>query len=330
MSAHSVERLSYMSFLKASSAGWNWPAAGETPSASTADTERHQNALPPSVNYHLWASCNMRCRFCFAPFQDVVSDVLPAGHLTRDEALRLTRMLAQRFAKVTFAGGEPTLCPWIADLARAAHDEGAVVNVVTNGSRLPRIIDTLRGVVDWITLSIDSAWPATLVQLGRAVNGRALPPEEYVARGELIRDAGMRLKVNTVVNSLNAAEDMTTLIRALRPERWKVLRVLPVEGQNSGRVEPLLCTDESYAAFVARHLHLTLEGVSVVPEDNEDMRGSYAMVDPAGRFFDNASGGHRYTGSILEHGIDAVWAQASFSMQRFLDRGGEYDWGQAA
>jgi radical S-adenosyl methionine domain-containing protein 2 len=286
--------------------------------------------LPPSVNYHLWQSCNMRCRFCFAPFQDVVSDVLPAGHLERDKAIELTRMLARSFRKVTFAGGEPTLCPWLPDLARAAREEGAVVNVVTNGSRLRQVLGGLSGLVDWITLSIDSAAAATLVQLGRAVNGTAISAESYIARGKSIREAGMRLKVNTVVTSLNAAEDLSPLMRALMPERWKLLRVLPVEGQNSGRVEPLLCTDGDYRAFVARHLHLAAQGISVVPEDNDDMRGSYAMVDPAGRFFDNASGGHRYTAPILDHGIDAAWAQAAFSMDRFVGRGGEYDWGQAA
>src|SRR4051812_35569138 len=60
--------------------------------------------LPPSVNYHLWAPCNMRCRFCFAPFQDVVA-VLPAGHLAREDSLRLVHTLAGRFEKITFAGG---------------------------------------------------------------------------------------------------------------------------------------------------------------------------------------------------------------------------------
>ena len=35
----------------------------------------------PSVNFHLWKSCNMKCRFCFATFQDVGRDVLPKGHL---------------------------------------------------------------------------------------------------------------------------------------------------------------------------------------------------------------------------------------------------------
>jgi radical S-adenosyl methionine domain-containing protein 2 len=313
------------------------PAAMEEPWAAswpdTAEIRRRPDgieisALPPSVNFHLWAPCNMRCRFCFAPFQDVVADVLPAGHLPREESLRLVKLLAARFQKVSFAGGEPTLCPWLPELVRTAKEQGAVTMLVTNGSRLPAVIDRLEGALDWVALSIDSASERTLVSLGRAVQGRrALSPERYAEIAEMVRGAGMRLKVNTVVTSLNAGEDMSELISVLRPERWKLLQVLPVEGQNSGRVEPLLCAAADFSGFVARHEHLEAEGIAVVPEENEDMRGSYAMVDPAGRFFDNASGGHRYSGAILREGLDTAWSQVHFSMGRFLGRGGEYDWG---
>ncbi|HET7462266.1 MAG TPA: viperin family antiviral radical SAM protein [Longimicrobium sp.] len=284
--------------------------------------------LPPSVNYHLWAPCNMRCRFCFAPFQDVVSQVLPRGHLPLGEALRLVRLLARRFEKVSFAGGEPTLCPWLPELVAAAKAEGATTMLVTNGSRLAQSIGRLQPALDWVTLSIDSASTHTLLTLGRAVQGKtALAPEQYIELATLVRRAGMRLKVNTVVTSLNWSEDLAPLIQSLHPERWKLLRVLPVEGQNSGSVEPLLCTDGQFAAFVQRHSVLTAEGIETVPEDNDDMRGSYAMVDPAGRFFDNASGGHRYTAPILREGIDEAWAQATFFMDRFDARGGRYEWG---
>jgi radical S-adenosyl methionine domain-containing protein 2 len=271
----------------------------------------------------------MRCRFCFATFQDVRAEVLPQGHLPREEALRLVEVLSAHFEKITFAGGEPLLCKWLPELVQAAKARGVTTMLVTNGSRLsPELVSRFRGNLDWATLSIDSASPETNVALGRAVQGRrALTPEEYLALGVRIRGAGMRLKVNTVVTSLNASEDMTALFRGLRPERWKVLRVLPVEGQNSGKVEPLLCSDEAFQSFVERHRGLEAEGIALVPEDNADMRGSYAMVDPAGRFFDNAEGGHRYSAPILSRGLEAAWSQVHFSMERFEKRGGRYDFG---
>ena len=65
-----------------------------------------------SVNFHLWKPCNMKCRFCFATFQDVGQDDLPKGHMPRKECLAVVEALAKAgFDKINFAGGEPTLCP---------------------------------------------------------------------------------------------------------------------------------------------------------------------------------------------------------------------------
>lgn len=282
--------------------------------------------LPPSVNFHLWEPCNMRCRFCFASFQDVRASVLPRGHLPRAQALEVTRLLAQRFDKITFVGGEPTLCPWLLELMQCAKAAGRTTMLVTNGSLLtPERLHKMRGALDWLTLSIDSADLATHVASGRAVKGEALPMEHYIALADAARAYSLRFKVNTVVSALNAEEDMRELISRLRPERWKIFQVLPIAGQNDG-VEPLLITSDAFAAFVARHAGLESLGVKPVPEDNEAMIGSYAMVDPAGRFFDNVTGGFRYSAPILEVGIDEAWSQLPFNFDRFTARGGVYDW----
>ena len=61
----------------------------------------------PSVNFHLWEPCNMRCRFCFATFQDVKREMdIPRGHLPKDECLTVVEQLAEAgFRKINFAGG---------------------------------------------------------------------------------------------------------------------------------------------------------------------------------------------------------------------------------
>lgn len=289
-------------------------------------TSTRADVMPPSVNYHLWQPCNMRCTYCFATFHDVVADVLPKGHLPREEALRVVEILAERFAKVTFAGGEPMLCPWLPELIRAAKQRGATTMLVTNGTKLTRPwIAELAGELDWITLSIDSASAETHRRLGRAVNGKAITAADYAVTAACAQLAGMRLKVNTVVTSLNVGEDMSSLIAALRPERWKILQVLPIEGQNDGKVEPLLCTPGDFEAFVERHRGLEAKNITLVPEDNYAIRGTYAMVDPAGRFFDDAAGRHRYSDPILRVGLDQAFGQVAFSMDGFLRRGGSYD-----
>ena len=79
----------------------------------------------PSVNYHLWKPCNMKCKFCFATFQDLDPSVLPEGHLGREDCISVVEALAHAgFQKINFAGGEPTLCPWLPDLIMLAKELG--------------------------------------------------------------------------------------------------------------------------------------------------------------------------------------------------------------
>lgn len=285
---------------------------------------------PLSVSFHLWEPCNMRCRFCFATFQDVKREALPRGHLPREQALAVTEALANTFDKVTFAGGEPTLCPWLADLCSRAKERGATTMLVTNGSRVlqPGWLDAHTPHLDWVVLSVDSARQETLRWTGRTVAGKyPLDPAYYMEVAQALRARGVRLKVNTVVTSANARENISHLIQAMRPERWKVLQMLPVSGQNDG-AEDLHVSTEEFWSFCERHRGVAADmGVELVPEDNKAMTASYALVDPAGRFFDNSAGCHRYGRPILEVGVEQAWQDVAFNQSRYVARGGVYDWG---
>ncbi len=286
------------------------------------------DALVPveTVNFHVWQPCNMRCHFCFATFRDVRRTILPAGHLSRTDAKRVVALLAAaRFVKITFAGGEPLLCPWIVDLVTSASELGLRTSLVTNGSLLKdETISHLRGVLDWVTISIDSVQAATLTAIGRLTAAMPASERDYLDLCQRLRDAGFSLKINTVVGAANHREDLTGLIAAVRPKRWKLFQVLPVQGQNSGKVDPLLISAEQFAQFVERNGRVRELGIDVVAEDNESMTGSYAMVDPAGRFFDAVGGGYTYSDSILEVGTAHALSQVRISRQKFLDRGGLY------
>ena len=122
----------------------------------------------PSVNFHLWKPCNMKCRFCFATFQDVGRDVLPKGHLPREGCLSVVDALASAgFVKINFAGGEPTLCTWLPDLIQRAKELGCTTSIVTNGSRIsPEWLNCVGDSLDWATLSIDTLDPQKLEELG--------------------------------------------------------------------------------------------------------------------------------------------------------------------
>lgn len=280
----------------------------------------------PSVNFHLWEPCNMACGFCFARFKDVKSAVLPKGHLLREDALRVVEAL-RGYEKINFAGGEPTLCPWLPDLIGLAKTRGLTTSVVTNGSRVTEEwLDKVEGTLDWVALSIDSVDPDTLKRIGRTQQGKPMSEDDYSRVAELLRRRAIRLKVNTVVNRHNCAEDMTAFIRSIRPQRWKLLQALRVDGQNDGEFESFAVSEREFDAYVERNRGVESSGVVVTPESNALMRGSYVMVDPAGRFFDNEGGGHRYSKPILEVGVEEALREVVVDAGRFRERGGIYDW----
>jgi radical S-adenosyl methionine domain-containing protein 2 len=292
--------------------------------------EPRTSPAPPveTVNFHVWQPCNMRCAFCFDRFLDVKRAVLPKGHLSRADALAVVRLLAAAgFEKITFAGGEPFLCPWLSDLLAAAKRGGMTTAVVTNGSLLSgSILVQLRGMLDWLVLSIDSGRPATLSATGRATARHTLTPQDYLSLCVEARRIGMYLKINTVVHLANCSEDMSELVIAAQPHRWKIMQVLEIAGQNAGTVEPLLITEVQFDAFVRRHRLVERYGIVLIAERNDDMVGSYAMVDPAGRFFDNTHGRYSYSEPILSCGVRSAIDQVTINREKFLARGGRYPW----
>lgn len=288
-------------------------------------------AKVPSVNFHLWKPCNMKCRFCFATFQDVGQEYLPDGHLPRKESIAVVESLARAgFDKINFAGGEPILCPWLPELIQRARELGLTTSIVTNGSFVtPDWLDRVEGYLDWAAVSIDTVDPQKLKRMGRFTRTGPMSEADYLRVTDMLGQRGIRLKVNTVVTRINYDEELAEFIAKAGPERWKLLQVLPVRGQNDGSVDNLVISSEEFACYVARNRYVESSGIVVVPESNDLMTGSYVMVDPAGRFFDNAAGTHVYSRPINQVGVDAALREVSIDTNKFGLRGGIYEWRRA-
>jgi radical S-adenosyl methionine domain-containing protein 2 len=230
------------------------------------------------------------------------------------------------FEKITFAGGEPTLCPWLEDAVKESKRLDFTTNIVTNGTLLDeRRLDELGDSLDWITFSVDSISETTNLLTGRAVAGRKpLPYTNIVDLAHLARSRGVRIKLNTVVTAINKREDLRTFIEALLPERWKVLRYLEIRGENDSATSTLAVSREEFRAFLFKNQPLPPE-VTLVPEDNDNMIDSYVMVDPLGRFIDNSKGMYTVSDPVLQKGVTYSLAQIKYSYSKFIERGGKYD-----
>jgi len=275
------------------------------------------NELNQSItaNWHLTDRCNYRCRFCFANCFDrrsIKEPIIPAV---------IEGLGKNGVKKLNLAGGEPLLSDMFASVARSAKDAGLTLSLVTNGSLLKgRALDVILNHMDWVGLSIDSCSEGVEVKLGRGKGGHV---ERGIALSQTLRDNGIKLKINTVVTSLNVCEDLRPLILRTKPQRWKVFRMLEVKGQNDG-ASRLAVDRRSFQGFVRRHEDIVLEnGSGPVFEDNQDMVGSYLMIAPNGDLFKNTGFGYQYLG--LDSWIENGW-QSFFDYDRFVRRGGEYDW----
>ncbi len=270
-----------------------------------------------SINLHLTELCNMECEVCFAKY--------PEGHrLGEDGWLECIRAIdrdTERIGKrkINFAGGEPTLLPYLGNLVVEAKRLGFTTGIVTNGRCVgDDFLDRCAGALDIVGLSVDSINSATNRSLGRRVEGGAWGGDEYLKLARKIRDRGYILKVNTVVNKLNLYEDFSEFIAEASPERWKVMQCLIIEGQNDSAAR-LAVTNIEYCKFLSRHE----ASYKMVTENSESMQGSYVMIDPRGLPYGNASGIATYGLPVRTAGLLAQLDSLGYSDEKARKRGAD-------
>ena len=293
------------------------------------------NDTPPiAVNWHLEAYCNYGCSFCYAPLTE--QRLMP--RLSEEEGASMIEDLSSSgVEKINFVGGEPMLHPHLEAWIVAAKSCGLTTSIVSNGTKMTEEwLTKMRPYLDWLGLSIDASNDEMHALMGRGLKGEiASGVSKHLERSkevwQIARGLGYGLKLNTVVTSVNVDDDMSELVANLKPHRWKVFRVLRIEGENDGRVEPLLIEQEQFERYMLRHRNSLkdLEETQIVSEDNEEMLGTYAMIDPQGRAYTNLHGRYRYSKqSAVDIGYSAAWKQVmgGFSHKGFINRGGEWSW----
>jgi len=295
------------------------------------------NDTPPiAVNWHLEAYCNYGCRFCYAPLTE--QRLMP--RLSEEEGTSMIEDLSSSgVEKINFVGGEPMLHPHLEAWIVASKSCGLTTSIVSNGTRMTEgWLTKMRPHLDWLGLSIDASNDEMHALMGRGLKGEITSGfsrhlERSTKVWEIARRLGYGLKLNTVVTSVNSDDDMSELVGFLKPHRWKIFKVLRIEGENDERVEPLLISQEQFEKYMARHRRYLqdFEGTQIVSEDNEDMLGTYAMIDPQGMVYTNLHSRYHYSKqSVGDIGFLAAWAQVmgGFSHKGFINRGGEWGWSQ--
>ena len=288
------------------------------------------------VNWHLTEACNYSCRYCYSRWEkscgqkEIFRDERYSSELLRelyrffspenlDNPLR--SCLKWNDLRLSLAGGEPLISPQqTLHIASEADALGFKVSLITNASQLSRVeLKPLFGSLSVLGVSLDSVEAGTCRQIGRVDKaGKILSLDDFVSVIEEARSTNpnISLKINTVINRHNYHEDLTKAIERLRPNKWKVLKVLPVV------TNELAVTEHEFQLFVERHRHF---GSVMSVENNSAMTESYLMVDPLGRFFQNkpdikTGDSYSYSLPILQCGADAAFRQISFDIEKFAAR----------
>jgi predicted cytidylate kinase len=283
----------------------------------------------PTVNYHLIKLCNMHCKHCFSDYGEI-----KIPKLEFDKAKQIIQEISKvkSFKKLNFSGGEPTMFKEIEKLVKFAKEQGLETSMVTNGYELiksPKLLDTLKGNLDLLALSIDSFDAKLNLKIGRYVDKQTkttISYEEFLGFSKRCEEYNIKIKVNTVVTKLNYNQILADKIAAFKPIRWKILRMLPVKSQND-EAEEYIPTDEEYNIFIDNNKEMAKhKEIKVVTEDNEDMTGSYLMISPDGRFFNNVERCLKYSEPILSVGIVEALRQTPLLRETFYKREGDYSW----
>lgn len=283
------------------------------------------------INWHITEACNYRCRYCYAHWEgsdrELVHDIPATARMLenlwqyfhpQNLANPLRREMDWQGVRLNLAGGEPLLYPErIEQIFSAAREIGFTTSLITNGSFLSHeLARRLAPNLSLLGISLDSGISTTNRQIGRqSRHGHLLAIDhlEEAVIGAKCRNPELQTKLNTVVNALNCHEDLSALVRRLAPQRWKVLRMLPVV------TDELMVSDADFQGFVARHQAL---GELMCVEDNTEMVESYVMIDPLGRFFQNALGqsSYRYSRPIPEVGVAQAFATVGMDPAKFCAR----------
>ena len=269
-----------------------------------------------SANWHFTSKCNYHCTFCCTQKNEGDLELLQ----TAADVFHHLRRLG--ISKINFVGGEPFCSPLIFDLVKLAKEHGLTTSITTNGSLVTaEAIDRLSPYLDWMGLSVDSASDDTEKALGRGY-GRHVSHAVHLSR--LIRNAGIRLKINTTVTQMTASEDMHQIIATLTPDRWKIFQFLHVKGQNDHAVESLSISDRAFELFRERHMDVRLHnGFAPVFESADTMIDSYLMLAPSGNIYQNT---HAPAPEIPLESIQPQDLPGILNIEKYSARGGIYDY----
>ncbi len=284
------------------------------------------------INFHMTETCNYSCDYCYATWdtgchskelhriEGAVESLIDriADYFLADNPLK--QAMSYSLVRLNFAGGEPMLLgKRFAEALEYAKYKGFRTSIITNASFLDdECLLELSRQIDVLGVSFDTADEIIAGSIGRMDRkGGWISTDRLAHIATMYRQLNPLgvFKVNTVVNQYNHQESLVDVMKAVNPDKWKLLRVLPIYDH----INPV--SDDQFAGYVKRNN--LFSHLSVI-EDNADMQNSYLMINPEGCFYQNgkAEAGYDISEPILTVGVENAFSQINFDSDIFFSRYG--------
>lgn len=286
------------------------------------------------VNLHILEPCNLHCKHCFSHFgskkilsfndwKQIVDNCIDSG-------------IVDSF---NIAGGEPLLHPDLENLIQCINGLGTKCSIITNGTLVtPEWIKRNAKYLETIGFSVDSFNPDTLRIMGRInANGEYLSLMDFCTLYSSIKENNpeCKMKLNTVVSSLNKEEKLAKIIQeySLFPDKWKILKMRKFENENFSN-SSISISEEEYERYVERNLEVF--GVERKKEEGsevyeappnmkivveKELAASYLIIDSNGSLLDNSvEGSHVTVANCLETPFEEAFRRLKFNQDLYLSR----------
>ncbi len=212
--------------------------------------------------------CNLRCPYCMP---DHPQWLPKAQILRREELMRLLTLFVTQggIRELRLTGGEPLLRRDLAEIVRECdglRDLGLErISLTTNGLLLPQQAAALAAAgLDDINVSLDALTDETFARM----SGGHGSPKQVIAGIQAARDAGLPIKINTVVMRGYNEHEVLSLVRWACAENvpLRFIEFMPLDGRGEWSAERVVSEAEMLAPLRAE-FHLEAQ-----PETDEPAR----------------------------------------------------------
>lgn len=225
-------------------------------------------------NLHFIDYCNYHCKHCFVKKEG--KELSIDNIKTIIDKIAFYQQKHNEKVRVNIAGGEPLLSKNIQQIIDYIYSKGLDISIITNGYYLSEdFILKNNQKVSMIGISVDSLNEETNLLIGRCQGNKMLSKERLITLCKIIKDNGIKLKINTCITSLNNNEDINELLDTIKPDRVKVLRAFC-----HGDTEKYNITDNEWDIVKSKYNN-------AIFEDNDYMKTSYIIVDSTGNLSKN-------------------------------------------